>query len=166
MTMVRQIQPDEWQVLRSVRLAALADAPTAFSETLTDARAMPDEFWRGLAERGARGEASFCALAFDNGQAIGMALGMADPADSALAYLAAVWVAPEHRGTDAAPMLVDSVARWAASRGARMLFAGVLEGNTRAAAFFQKVGFAPHMGTVPDHPTINGSGLVLSKQPQ
>jgi GNAT superfamily N-acetyltransferase len=166
MTLVRQIQPDEWQLLRSVRLAALEDAPAAFSETLAEARAMPDEFWQDRAERGARGETSFCALAFDGGQPIGMAVGIADPDEGALAYLAAVWVAPAHRATDAAPLLVDSVARWAASRGARILFAGVLEGNTRAAAFFRKVGFVPHMGTAPDHPTINGSGLVLSKKPQ
>jgi GNAT superfamily N-acetyltransferase len=166
MTSVRQIQPDEWQVLRAVRLAALQDAPTAFSETLAEARAMPDESWRDRAQRDAKGETSFCALAFDDGQPIGMAVGISDPDDSALAYLAAMWVAPEYRGTDAAPLLVDSVTRWAASLGAKILFAGVLEGNTRAAAFFQKVGFVPHTGTVPDHPTINGSGLVLSKKLQ
>jgi GNAT superfamily N-acetyltransferase len=118
---------------------------------------MPDEFWRGGAEGGAKGETSFCALAFDDDQPIGMAVGITDQDESALAYLAAMWVAPEHRGTDAASLLVDSVARWAASRGAKILFAGVLEGNTRAAAFFQKVGFVPHLGTVPDHPMTKGA---------
>ena len=164
MTIVRQIQPDEWDILRSVRLAALEDAPEAFSETLAEVRIMTDDFWQGRAERGAKGETSFCAMAFDVGQPIGMAVGIADQSNSAMAYLAAMWVAPRHRGTDAAPLLVDSVARWAASHGALILFAGVREGNVRAAAFYRKVGFVSHTGTIPDHPTTNRCGLLLSRK--
>lgn len=164
MTVVRQILSGEWEIMRAVRLAALRDAPAAFSETLSEAEAMPADFWQGRVERGAKGETSFCALAFAEDRPIGMAVGISDQKDSALAYLVAMWVAPECRRTAAAPLLADSVACWAASRGAEVLFAGVLEGNTRAAAFYQKVGFTPHQGMIPDHPATNGTGLVLSRK--
>jgi GNAT superfamily N-acetyltransferase len=162
-TTVRQIQSDEWRVLRSVRLAALEEAPEAFSETLAEARAASDDFWQGRTERGARGETSFCAITSDAGQPIGMAVGIVEQGDINNAYLAAMWVAPEYRGTGAAKALVNSVSGWAASRGATILFAGVREGNVRAAAFYRKVGFVLHTGAVPDHPTTNGCGLLLSK---
>ena len=72
MTIVRQIKPDEWEIGRSVRLAALQDSPSAFSETNAEAVAMPDDFWQGRAERGAKGETSFCAIAFADDEPIGM----------------------------------------------------------------------------------------------
>ncbi len=161
---VRQIQPGEWEIGRSVRLAALRDSPGAFSEIYADAVAMPDDFWRGRAERGAGGETSFSALALADDEPIGMAVGLADQEDSAVAYLAAMWVSPEHRGTHVAPALVDAVVGWAASRGVSTIFAGVLHGNSRAASFYRKAGFAEHKGALPKHPATNGSEVVLSRK--
>ena len=164
MTSVRQIRANEWKIGRTVRLAALIDSPNSFSETYADAVAMPDAFWQGRAKRGAKGEISFGALAFDGDEPVGMAVGIMDQADNSVAYLAAMWVAPAQRGTNAAPLLVDSVVDWAVSRSADILYAGSLEGNTRALAFYLKAGFSPHTGWVQAHPTIDGSELVLSKR--
>lgn len=160
---VRPIRADEWSVLRSVRFAALKDSPAAFSETLTDAEAMPAEQWQGRAARGAAGEASFCALAFDDARPIGMAVGIPDQNNCTSAYLAAMWVAPAHRGAAVALALVNAIAAWSASRGRTMLFAGVLPGNARAAAFYRKAGFVEHHGPSPEHPTTVGSEIVLKK---
>jgi len=164
MTTVRQIRPDEWELARSVRLAALQDSPAAFSETSADALGQPDEFWQGRAERGAKGETSFSVIAFSDDQPIGMAVGIADQSDATIAYLAAMWVAPQHRGTDAAPLLVDSVATWARSLNIKVLFAGVLAENDHAEAFYRKVGFGPYEGPVPKHPAAEGSGVLLRKE--
>ena len=164
MTTARQIKPDEWQLGRFVRLSALHDSPAAFSETYADAVAQPDDFWQGRAERGARGETSFSAIAFSGDDPIGMAVGIADQQDSSLGYLAAMWVAPEHRGTAAAPLLVNSVTSWAIAHGMKTLFAGVLKENHRAAAFYQKVGFTQHNGPAPNHPAADGSELLLCQE--
>lgn len=77
MTIVRQIQPDEWLLACQVRLAALTDAPEAFSEALAEAHAMPDHEWKGRASRGAAGDVSFCALAINGGEPVGMAARLA-----------------------------------------------------------------------------------------
>ncbi len=164
MITIKQIQPDEWEVGRRVRLAALQDSPGAFSETYADAVSMPDEFWQDRAERGAKGETSFSVIAYADDEPIGMAVGIANQGDGSIGHLAAMWVAPVHRGTGVASSLVDSVAAWAASRGMTTLFAGVLHGNDRAAAFYRKAGFSEPTGAVPQHPATDGSEVVLSKR--
>jgi len=160
---IRQVRPDEWEVLRAVRLRALEDSPAAFSGTLDEALEEPDDEWRARAEHGAAGDVSCCALAFEDDDPIGMAVGVRDPAVEDCAYLVAMWVDQRHRGTPAAPSLVGSIIGWARSEGIAVLFAGVLEGNDRAAAFYRKLGFALHRGTIPEHPIAAGSHSLLSK---
>jgi len=48
----RQAQAADWETLRQLRLAALADAPDAFASTLEAEVAYPDEVWRQRAEGG------------------------------------------------------------------------------------------------------------------
>jgi len=163
MVTIRQIQPSEWGVGRTVRLAALTDSPGAFSETYDEAAAMPDKFWQGRAERGAKGETSVSVIAYAEDKPIGMAVGIADQTDRNTGYLAAMWVAPAHRGSGVADALVDSVAAWATSSGIATLFAGVLGGNCRAAAFYRKAGFSETTGFVPEHPTTDGAEVVFNK---
>jgi len=48
---VRRVEPDEWQTFRDIRLAALADAPSAYLTTLAEAQAQPDQLWRDRQRR-------------------------------------------------------------------------------------------------------------------
>ncbi|WP_462188796.1 MULTISPECIES: hypothetical protein [unclassified Frankia] len=50
----RRIEPDEGMLLRRLRLAALADAPSAFWQTLAEASARPAEEWDARARAGTR----------------------------------------------------------------------------------------------------------------
>src|SRR6266576_3186540 len=56
MTDVRRVRPEEWRVLRDVRLRALADAPAAFETRFEDARLRPEEWWVDWAARSASGD--------------------------------------------------------------------------------------------------------------
>jgi hypothetical protein len=67
---VRQSRAADWEVLRALRLWALADAPDAFASTLEQEAAFPEQVWRQRAE-GAEGSVNF--IAFEGGAGIGMA---------------------------------------------------------------------------------------------
>ncbi|WP_051158445.1 hypothetical protein [Nocardia carnea] len=53
-TELRRLAPDDWQVFRQIRLAALTDAPHAFGATLQAAQQRSEHDWRGLLTRRAQ----------------------------------------------------------------------------------------------------------------
>jgi ribosomal protein S18 acetylase RimI-like enzyme len=67
---VRSLAADDWQQARAARLAALADAPYAFSSTLAKEQAYGEELWRRRAASGR----TFGA--FDGARIIGLATGI------------------------------------------------------------------------------------------
>lgn len=160
MTEVRQIRLDEWPLLKRVRLAALSDSPKAFSETIDEVMQHPDTTWQ---ER-ASGGSSFCAIAINGAEPVGMAVGILDSKDPTMAYLVAMWVAPPQRGTTTARALVECVESWAVEFRCRVMIAGVKSCNARALAFYRKCGFATHMGEQHQHHAVHGCDTVLSKK--
>ena len=166
MTEIRQIRPDEWQLLKRVRLAALTDSPGAFSEALEQAQHFPESTWQERAQSGAEGRDSFCTVAIHEGKPVGIAVGLPDTEVPGRAYLVSMWVAPPHRGSHVAPSLLARVEAWATARGARVLFAGVQPANARALAFYRKMGFATYEGKLPEHPATTGCEVVLHRRIQ
>jgi len=164
MSVVRQIKADEWGLLRSVCLAALSEAPYAFTETVEGARQLPDAEWQRRARSGAEGKEAFCVLGFEEALPIGIAVGLTGTSDRKVAYLISMWVAPSHRGTDLASSLVDPVMAWARGIGVYFLLAGITRGNVRAVAFYRKLGFEPYEGPIPNHPAISCCQVVLGKR--
>jgi GNAT superfamily N-acetyltransferase len=166
MTDIRPITLDEWPLLREVRLAALADAPQAFSKPLARAEALTDDDWRRFARDGAAGEVSRTYLAFAGEVPVGIAVGLPDAEDPSRAFLVSMWVAPAARGTHTAADLLAAVERWATGRGARTLVAGVTAGNARAVAFYRKRGYVDvacgDEGCSP-HAAVSGCAVVLAK---
>jgi ribosomal protein S18 acetylase RimI-like enzyme len=95
--------------------------------------------WERWAAESATGERQAIFIAEP---AAGMASGVIDTEDPALAHLYAMWVAPEGRGTGAGSALVDAVVAWATERGAERLTTSVTEGNAAAAALYSAAGFS------------------------
>jgi ribosomal protein S18 acetylase RimI-like enzyme len=136
---VRRLGAHEADLLRDVRLRALGDAPMAFGSTLAREQGYAPRKWERWAAASATGERQ---AFFIVEPAAGMATGVIDDEDPALAHLYAMWVAPEARGTGAGTALVDAVVAWATARGAERLMTSVTEGNASAAALYAKAGFS------------------------
>jgi GNAT superfamily N-acetyltransferase len=124
----------DWPALREVRLAALAEAPTAFGSTLRREQDFDEDRWRAWA----RSAAMFVAVA--GGSSVGMAAGVAGRS-VAERKLVAMWVSPGWRGGDVAVRLMGSVIDWAGVEGAERVTLWVAQGNEPARRLYERRGF-------------------------
>ena len=138
---VRAVVPEDWPLLRALRLEMLADTPLAYLETLATAEALPDTEWQARARRNsAPGSASFVAEDENDAWVGTMTVFRRDT----VAFLVSVYVTPSRRGraagvTDA---LLDRVIEWArAQDGVTELRLEVHEHNPRATAYYRRRGF-------------------------
>lgn len=167
MILVREITRDDWALMRDVRLAALADAPSAFGSSFAREARFTEEQWRGRIN-----ERSATFFAHDDSAqpaaAASAALAGAEPAgkgpadqgpagtrpDSALpaglagvyvedgeADLVSMWVRPSARGLGAGEALVAAAAEWTRARGYPALFLWVTESNAPARRLYERLGF-------------------------
>ena len=141
---VRRLGQDDWKVSRDVRLTALAEAPYAFMSTLAREQRFAEELWRGRLS--APRAATF--LAWVAGEPAATATGKIDDPDDEFTVegswqLVGMWVDPRARGTGVAALLVETVAGHARDQGATAVTLWVTEVNTRARAFYQRLGFTP-----------------------
>jgi ribosomal protein S18 acetylase RimI-like enzyme len=139
---IRRVTPADWRDLRTLRLEALEDTPLGFLETLESAREQPDEAWQTRAARGAEDgdpfRDSFHVMAWDGDRPVGNCVCFLR--DGA-AWLAAVYVSPDHRGQGLLGELSERCAQWARKRGMSVLRLEVHEANARAQAAYQRLGF-------------------------
>jgi GNAT superfamily N-acetyltransferase len=132
--LVRRVEGADWARLRAVRLATLADAPSAFGSSSEREQHYDEERWREWSSN----VATF--LAFRNGIPVGMAGGMAgDSADERT--VVAMWVHPEHRRTGIASALLEAVRSWARDDGASRLTLWVTRTNDPAVMLYSRAGF-------------------------
>ncbi len=142
MVVVRRIRTDDGPLLRSLRLAALADAPSDATTTLARAEAHDDDHWAEAAEANASGglQATFFAETEDRPiDTVGLVGAYANR--DRVVNLVGLWSAPGHRDTGVAPLLLDAVDRWAADAGADRLRLWVVERNEFTRAFYEAEGF-------------------------
>ena len=133
---IRALVPASWRLWRDLRLAALAEAPAAFTSRLADWRDADEQRWR---ERLAiPGSVNLVALL--DGRPAGLASGL--PGQDGTPQLSSMWVSPAGRGQGIGDRLVQAVAEWAGQQGAAVLRLTVAEGNERAAAMYRRNGFA------------------------
>lgn len=142
--------PEEWELMREIRLRALRDSPDAFGSTLERELAMDEEAWRG---RCASGRNFYAAV----GRTPVGIIASYIPEDSPDApELVGMWVAPEHRRRGIARALIDAVLDQARSEGARAVTLWVADGNGAAEELYAGVGFSRtgREDTLPGRPEI------------
>jgi GNAT superfamily N-acetyltransferase len=126
---VRRAGTGDEDVVRSVRIAALTDAPDQFGSTLERELARDAEGWTDFVTRGA------LFLLERDGDAVGIAGGLPDGDEL---ELVSMWVAPDARGTGGGDALVQAVIHWA---GGRALVLGAIDGNEPARQLYERNGF-------------------------
>jgi GNAT superfamily N-acetyltransferase len=134
---IRQVRTEDWERLRDVRLRALASDPGAFLETHADASTFPDERWQ---ERATPDGTHSSFVLEQDGRFDGLVSCFFGD-DPATAFLVAMWVAPELRGTGGARGLVERVIEWAREHRAGRVCLSVEPDNPRAARLYEKCGF-------------------------
>ena len=135
---VRRLELADRDLLRGLRLRALADAPSAFGSSLAEEEAFTDVDWD--ARLGRADAATFVAVA-DDGTPVGLCAGVADRALPGTADLVGMWVAPEARRAGVGDVLVARVVAWAAAEGVEVLRLCVTEGNDGAERLYRRHGF-------------------------
>ena len=134
---VRQLSPDDWELERDLRLAALTDAPSAFGSTLADTQLFTARDWR----QRLAGQVRFAAwLDCVPVGTIGCAPAR-DPYPDRAAILVGTWVAPAARGQGVANWLVATVTRWCHDHGYPELWLSVTHGNVAAERLYARHGF-------------------------
>jgi GNAT superfamily N-acetyltransferase len=152
---VRRAGVEDWQTVRRLRLASLADAPYAFLTTLQEAQAYPDHLWQD------RIATTPHFVATVEGAPVGKAVVIAGDTG---AEMVAVWVAPEARGRGVLEMLIDASVTWAREQGDAALRLWVVEGNERAERAYARYGFSRTGATqpVPGRPGDTEVEMALS----
>lgn len=149
---VRRIAADEGAVLRSARLAALADSPGDATTTVARAETHDDDHWATSASANASGplQATFFAEAdpevddkadteVDGGDPVAMVGAYANR--DGVVNVVGLWSAPGHRDVGVATALLGAVGDWARSNGHVRLRIWVVERNQFARRFYEGEGF-------------------------
>ena len=161
---VRRVEPGDAPVLRAVRLAALADAPTAFGSTYEREVAFADAEWVSRAEAGAAGSDRATWFAMSEDRVVGLVGGTHMPGGSPDPDLVSMWMDPEYRGRGIGRLLVAAVIDWARDTGASSLSLWVTRGNDPALALYTAMGFVENgeYQALPSDPCQDEIRMVLS----
>ncbi len=137
---IRPLLPGEWEMHKRLRLAALADAPYAFSTQLAEVATRPDAEWAAITAQRAGDPHGVTYFAFWENEPCAMAACVITELG---AEMLAVWVAPAQRQLGVGRALVDYARAWALDHGADALVVGVYADNQAAVAFYARAGFQP-----------------------
>jgi ribosomal protein S18 acetylase RimI-like enzyme len=132
----------DWAMFREIRLRSLLDSPDAFGSTYGEESSHSERSWRDWAAGRWRGGTAIVFLAREDRGPVGTATGAAYDAESGVAHVYAMWVAPDARRAGVGRALLDAAAGWARDRGCDRLVLSVTESNAGARAFYEAHGFS------------------------
>lgn len=158
MITTRRIRPEDGQQLRSIRLQALRDSPSAFGSSVSRELAFDQGVWSTRAVEAATGHLAATFVAQDQPTtqwlALVTVLGPTHKAVSAPSHaeLVSMWVAPFARRKGLASCLLALAVDYAASLHVRQLRLSVARDNPSALALYEGYGFSRSSVTTADPP--------------
>lgn len=137
---VRRIRPEEWELLRDLRLRSLLDAPEAFGQSHENAAAEPEAEWRSAARSSASGDRRAWFICRDaDAAAVGLVQARRRPPADCLVF--SMWVAPAGRHAGVGRALIGAVREWSTGWGAQRIVLWVFGANSGALRFYERTGF-------------------------
>jgi ribosomal protein S18 acetylase RimI-like enzyme len=137
MVEIVRLAHDDWRRWRKLRLAALEDAPHAFSSTLAD--------WQGDGDNEQRWRERLISVPFNViAKLVGRPVGMVSaswPDEDGNVTLMSMWVSPSARGQGVGDALVDAVLVWADEQSATNVALNVVATNDAALGLYRRNGF-------------------------
>ena len=131
-----ELNPDQWQRLRNLRLASLLDSPDAFGGSFEKESAMSEADWRALFDKNAY------LVASKDGEDIAMTFVENLKGDfGATCWIGGCWTDPRFRGSGALRVIFDYLDERAAQRGWQVQGLGVFVANKYAIAAYERLGF-------------------------
>jgi GNAT superfamily N-acetyltransferase len=110
---IRTLQPDEYRLLKALRLKALGSDPLSFWETVDEARAYNDAYWTTFTSKLTQPGGSRMFI-LEHGKSIGgFVFGVKKDGDEY--RVGGLWVDPAHRSKGYGSLLVQQVVAWAVS---------------------------------------------------
>lgn len=149
MITVRRVRADEVEAYKRVRLAALADSPSAFGSTYEREVVLTDDEWAARVAGSCTGDARATFLALDGDEVVGLVGGYRDFGD--VTELISMWTDPRARRSGAGRALVNAVLDHARATGASAVELWVTTGNDPAQRLYESMGFEI-TGDVKPHP--------------
>jgi GNAT superfamily N-acetyltransferase len=131
------LTPDDWRVLRDVRLEALLDSPHAFTSNYAQESEWAEPEWR------AAFAAATWMVAYEAGRVIALAKSIEELERPFGRHLESIWVAPTHRKRGVFRALLDEIAAKERRDGVTDLLLWVLDDNHDALAAYLALGFEP-----------------------
>lgn len=148
---IRASDVQDWESLKSIRLQALSDSPTAFGVSYADAANYTEQRWKALASAQ---KTPYFWLAIDRDMPVGMIGGGIDQQQRFT--LIGMWVTCAHRRSGIANRLVETLKRRALELGFDRIVLGVSPDNLPAVNVYKRQGFAfiDETGYLSSHPSI------------
>jgi ribosomal protein S18 acetylase RimI-like enzyme len=150
MVFVREVSADDWELMRDVRLAALAEAPSAFGSTYAREVAFGEPQWRGrFSER----SVTFFAYTDPVESPAGLT---GVYVEDGVADLVSMWVRPGCRGQRIGEALIEAAASWAKAHDFGTLCLWVTDVNDAARRLYERCGFTVtgELAPLPSNPAL------------
>jgi ribosomal protein S18 acetylase RimI-like enzyme len=147
-------RPNEWQLLKDIRIESLKGEPGAFRDKLKKEEAFSDEQWRVSLKQS---DGSIVLFAKENDRVIGM-IGIDNKQGKS--HIWGVYVSSEYRGKGIGKMLLESILGEIRSYGYGVAVLTVQPTQERAISLYQSFGFS----AVETRIFNDGEKLVMRKE--
>ena len=138
---IKEIQPEDWQEFKRIRLQALQESPFAFGRAYEEESAYDDIYWEERVKLYNQDPNTIFLLCFKKPFAVAMAGCFRDKTKCGVSQIYSLWLNPDLRGGIIADQILLFLEKWSLDNGMSVIEGFVTENNIRARAFYRKQGF-------------------------